>query len=292
MTNPKLIDTFPRFLAYWESVQGQSIDTQVELWAGEYLAPWPELLEKQLRDYDTNAADWRTIAKERIFPHIPQRLAPMAVARNSILAVYEQVTNDVAAALEFRAPVTIVVYVGIGCGAGWATRYDGSPAVLLGLENIAELGWTRHDTIRSLIAHEFGHLAHSQIRIDHRLPSGSGPWWQLYREGFAQVCEHVVTGKASWHMEDRDGAGDWLTWCQENKAWLAQEFLRVVDAGESTLQFFGSWYGIRGRSQTGYYLGYEVVRYLLSTKSLREIALLEHDDASIKAAVLHLATGR
>lgn len=34
--------------------------------------------------------------------------------------------------------ITLVIYVGIGCGAGWATTYNRQPAILLGLENIAE----------------------------------------------------------------------------------------------------------------------------------------------------------
>jgi hypothetical protein len=43
--------------------------------------------------------------------------------------------------------------------------------------------------------------------------------------------------------------------------------------------FFGSWYDIRGRKQTGYYLGHEVIDRLAETMPLSDIALLEEGEA-------------
>lgn len=70
---------------------------------------------------------------------------------------------------------------------------------------------------------------------------------------------------------------------------MAREFLRRVDADQSVRQFFGSWYQINGRSQTGYYLGYELIGLLRSTKSLLEIALLELEDPSLRDTLEQLA---
>ncbi|MDF1501291.1 MAG: hypothetical protein P1P76_12580, partial [Anaerolineales bacterium] len=39
--------------------------------------------------------------------------------------------------------------------------------------------------------------------------------------------------------------------------------------------FFGSWFQIEGRSQTGYYLGHEIIRRLEKSNSLEEIAGLD-----------------
>jgi len=72
---------------------------------------------------------------------------------------------------------------------------------------------------------------------------------------------------------------DWVSWCAQEKSWLAREFLRVVEAGEDVRPFFGSWYAIRGYKQTGYFLGCEAVRQLEAQKTLQEIALLEDVEA-------------
>jgi hypothetical protein len=42
----------------------------------------------------------------------------------------------------------------------------------------------------------------------------------------------------------------------------------------SVKHFFGSWFGIQGKSQTGYFLGHEFIRELEKSYSLKETALL------------------
>ena len=194
--------------------------------------------------------------------------------------------------LGFESEVIFVIHVGIGCGVGWATSLQHSPALLLGLENIAEEGWTQPATLAGLVAHEMGHLVHFQWLAEHNQVAGSGSWWQLYEEGFAQRCEHVILGRDTWHMSlSRDG-GDWLDWCQKNKGWLAAEFLRKVDAGTDVRPFFGSWFDLRGRKQCGYFLGHELIRELEVTRSLAEIALLTDVEGQFRRLLEELAPHR
>jgi hypothetical protein len=68
-----------------------------------------------------------------------------------------------AAVIEVR-DVVLVIYVGLENGAGWVTTLQGKPAVLLGLESIAECGWTDPQTLAGLVAHELGHVIHQQWR--------------------------------------------------------------------------------------------------------------------------------
>ena len=164
--------------------------------------------------------------------------------------------------------------MGIGCGAGWVTKYAGEHAILFGLENVAGEGWTKPVTPNRFVAHELGHVAHFRRREQAQLTRGSGPLWQLYTEGFAQWCEHLMLGRPTWHMQDEEEE-DWLGWCQENRGWLAAEFLRRVNEGKGVRPFFGSWYDLHGYKQTGYFLGHELVKILAVRNSLREIALLE-----------------
>ena len=83
----------------------------------------------------------------------------------------------------------------------------------------------------------------------------------------------------------------WLEWCRENLAWLAAEFIRKVKAGEATQAFFGSWYDIQGTSQTGYYLGWEVIKQLNKDKTIEEIALLEEIEFSLLGILDQIAAG-
>jgi hypothetical protein len=98
------------------------------------------------------------------------------------------------------------------------------------------------------------------------------PPLQLYIEGFAQECEHVILGKETWH-EARNKK--WLYWCKRHKSWLAKEFLQRIEKQMSVKDFFGSWFNIKGKKQTGYFLGHEFICELEKTYSLREIALLK-----------------
>ena len=189
--------------------------------------------------------------------------------------------------------VIAVIYVGIGCGAGWATRYQRAPAILFGLENIAECGWTLPPVLAGLVAHEIGHLVHSHWRAKAGKPEGAGPWWDLYTEGFAQRCEHTILGKETWHMRSGDNDDDdGLDWCRPHMPWLSAEFLRRVDAGESVRPFFGSWLELRGRKQCGYFLGHELIRELEGCMDLREIALLEDVDTRFRSLVEQGATSK
>jgi hypothetical protein len=284
-----LIDAWPPFPLFWERVRGLPIAEQIDAWASDYMAPWPELLEKQQADYASEGENWRNIAEKFVFPYLDERLPAMGRAHDCLLEDSEAITLRAQETLGLSVDVVLVIYVGIGCGAGWVDRYAGSPAVLFGLENIAEEGWDDPAILTGLIAHEIGHLAHFYwLEIENR-PRGKGPWWQLYSEGFAQRCEHQVLGRESWHMAANDAEGDWVAWCSAKLPWLAAEFLRTVDAGESVRPFFGSWFQIAGRKQTGYFLGHEIIRRLEAHMTMREIALMDGVDGRIRSELEQLS---
>jgi hypothetical protein len=281
-----IMDTYPAFQEFWMKAHHWPVSEQIEGWASTYMAQWPELLEKQIKCYAEDDLDWRQIARERVFPALGERLRAMELARLNLLDVCAPAYAAARERLGFESDVIFVLYVGVGCGAGWATTYRQTPAVLLGLENIAEEGWLSSDALSGMLAHEIGHLAHFHWRAQRGLPKGAGPWWDLYEEGFAQRCEHVTLGAETWHMARGSGyAADWLDWCRENLSWLAAEYLRRVDAGEDVRPFFGSWFEIQGRKQCGYFLGHELVKRLEASMSLQEIAVLEDIERQVR---LHL----
>jgi len=93
--------------------------------------------------------------------------------------------------LGVKGNVNLVIYIGLGNGAGWATDYAGSPAILFGLENIAALNWDDQMSLQSLAAHELGHLVH-QARLSKEEwlaldeSEQAAGHFRLYAEGFAE----------------------------------------------------------------------------------------------------------
>ena len=283
----RIVDAFPTFQELWPRIRHDSVTEQVAAWESATGAQWPELLTMQQACYEEDGEDWRKIAQEIVFPKLAERVPGMEEAHRHLLRLCGPVYARARQRLGMDIDLVVVIHVGIGCGAGWATTYQGTPAILFGVENAAEEGWTGSEVLTGLISHELGHVAHHHWRQQQSMPLGSGPWWQLYEEGFAQRCEHVIAGEDSWHMA-RTMAG-WLEWCAANVGWLASEFLRAADCGESMRPFFGSWYELRGWKMTGYYLGHQVIRRLEAGMDLHEIALLEGVESRMRAELEALA---
>ena len=284
----RIVDAFPTFLEFWPSVRHKTIDEQLVAWEAATAVHWPALLAMQKACYEEDGEDWRQIAREMVFPYLDQRVPGMTEAHEHLLDLCKPVYARAQRRLGFEADLVAVIHVGIGCGAGWVTTYEGLPAILFGVENAAEEGWTRPEVLAGLIAHEIGHVAHFHWREQRGLPLGSGPWWRLYAEGFAQRCEQVILDRDSWHMAH--AVEGWQEWCRANLGWLAAQFLRVAGSGESTRPFFGSWYELQGWKQTGYYLGQRVIEALEARMGLREIALLDEMEHLVRNELEALAT--
>jgi len=286
-----IIDAYPDFDKYWAIYRHKPIEEKIEAWASMYMANWPELLDKQINEYASENVDWHAVAREKIFPFLQERQPSMQLAHDLLLANCPSIYAAAQQKFQYDVPLTCVIYVGIGLGAGWATTYQGASALLFGLENIAEEGWCGAEQIKGLIAHEIGHLAHYHYRARAGTETGSGPYWALYTEGFAQTCEHQLLRQENWHMARGTGYQDWLPWCESNKGWLAAEFLRHVKNGEDTRPFFGSWFEIQGHKQTGYFLGHELIKRLKEKHTLEEIAVLDPIDPLFERLLTEIADG-
>lgn len=272
MPGPKIVDTLPTFLQYWQDARHHPLEVQVDLWLAHYAPQWPVLADKQQQAYAEDGLDWRTVLKDRVFPFLPERVPLMEQARHRLLACIPAVYGKARDVVGLDFDVVFVI-LAIGWG-GWATQYQGERACLLGLDTIVELGWTEKETMSGLVAHELGHLLQLEWRARRDLPSGEGPFWDMYQEGFAQRCEHLILGDDTWHMTA--GQPTWLPWCQNHQSWLASEFLKTAARGDPVYNFFGSWaeFNICGYHDCGRFLGHEMLRRWEKDTEFRDMALL------------------
>lgn len=271
LSHLEIKDTYPDFLSYWIEVGELPVEQKLEKWRSEYMEKYPSLLRKQIEDYENKGFDWKQDAKNKIFPHLQERLPTMTKAKGNLREIIPVIYKRARDFFGLNPPITVVIYVGIGCGAGWSTALEGEPALLFGLESIAECGWGDNQSLEGLVAHELGHLFHEKIRKNSNLTFKKGPLWRLYKEGIAKWSEFKLLNRESWYEARGLNESGWLDWCKENRVWLAEKFLEAVEEGKSTDRFFGSWYEVEGWKQTGYFLGYEAVTHLRTSGNLTKL---------------------
>ncbi len=281
-----LLDLAKDLLPVIEASLDEPFETQLAHWQAFYALRAPSLPERLYADYADTDGGWLAVARDRVWPHLAERMNDMKTAAASVRTIYEDVYLLACERLSFDEPLTVISYVGLGNGAGWAATWEDRPAVLLGLENIAELHWRRPSSIRALLSHEIGHLFMTSVRKACDASSlPDDPLLHLYEEGFAQHSEHVISGGETWHCASQPG---WLEWCFAHEAYLADKFLAAMGDRKDWQAFFGSWFDIDGWRQTGYFLGCRFVERLARTRTLRDIARL--DAADIKSLELQHLT--
>ena len=196
------------------------------------------------------------------------------VSRN-FQTVVDTLNANLTRLFDTEPDINIILYLGLCNGAGWATTLDGKDTVLLGIEKIIELNWGDETNMRALILHEIGHLWH-KVNGNLHIPEYTKrrkAISQLYCEGVAMVCEHILCSDNGFYHQNKDG---WLDWCRENESKIKKEYLRRLDAKESVQDFFGDWCSYNGYSDVGYYLGCRFVEHLMKSYSLKKIANLKY----------------
>ena len=270
-----ILDTMLNFLNYWRNYSGLDPEEMFDGWLRSYMIYYPELLVKQLGHWES-LDKLREVMVSRILPRLDEWIHDIIEAWMNIRANAEDVFSRARISLKTDLDPLIVLYVGSGCGAGWATTVSDKPAILLGLENIADLGWISEERIRGLIAHEFGHLYHMKLRGEWSTfeELEKDPYFQLYSEGFAQYCEHLIMGYRSWHVAIGD---NWIDKCSEKIGELASKYLD--DSKRSDVKaFYGSWLNVWGIKHAGYFLGHELINRLTMDRGLEEVALLSKEE--------------
>ncbi len=243
----------------------------IELWreyAGEISEELASKCENDAKSYDFN---------KDVLPVIELALneEKIDLVSKNFQSVIDTLNENLTKLFKEEPDIDIILYLGLCNGAGWATTLDGKNTVLLGIEKIIELNWCDETDMRALILHEIGHLWH-KLNGNFDIPDFTKrrkSIVQLYCEGIAMVCEHILCGDDEFYHQNKDG---WLNWCYEHENEIKKEYLRRLDNKESVQDFFGDWCSYNGYSDVGYFLGCRFVRYLMKKNTLKEIANMKY----------------
>jgi len=271
----KLLDTFDSLKDFFELYHTKDIDDKLKGWL-YYIDNYPELKMKCQSDYENLGLSWKDVAIESSLPLLDIYFDRMIKAHRNIINIVPILTEKIKTIFSITEDIYIVIYYGIGNAAGWATKYNNKPAILLGIEKIAELGWESYESIMGLIYHEMCHIVHGIIRgiddigIEYSNPDDKAIW-RLYIEGFAQFYEQQLVGREYYH-QDSNG---WLLWCETNHKYLCEKYLHCILNDIPTKEFYGDWHNVDGYIDVGYYLGCEFIKHIQSRFDINKIACLE-----------------
>lgn len=237
-------------------------------YAGAISKALPEKCENDAKEYDF---------EKDVLPVLNNALHTdkIDLVSRSFQSVTDTLQENLKKLFDTEPDINIILYLGLCNGAGWATTLDGKNTVLLGIEKIIELDWGNETNMRALILHEIGHLWHKHngnLRIPEYTKRRKGIA-QLYCEGVAMVCEHILCGDNDFYHQDKNG---WLAWCYANENDIKREYLHRLDNKESVQDFFGDWCSYKGHSDVGYFLGCHFVQSLMKAHSLKKIANMKY----------------
>lgn len=262
----KIIDTYNDiFKSYENGVFNKT------LWDNYALSAFPRLKHKVENDF-SRVAEY----KDKIYAilnDVPKNIQTAKTAHQSFIHVTKNLSDEIKNKFNVDLDVTIILYLGLGNAAGWATTIKNQRVVLIGLEKIVELGWCNESDMQALIYHELGHIYH--FLFEHKnliMTKRKKSIQQLYREGMAMVFEQTLCNDINRYHQNTNG---WLDWCKDNEKKIKAEYLKRIKNKQSVQDFFGDWRSFMGYSDVGYYLGTAFIRFLLNDYSLQEIASMK-----------------
>ncbi len=248
---------------------------QLQMWL-DYMNDYPEIRDQCISDYESEGMDWQKIALERVFGfnhdfHL--RMNKVSDLLNQIyqslemkLYVFDKKTDD---------DTYMIIYHGLGNAAGRLEPYQGKNAMMFGVEKIVELNWDNHNKLEDLVAHEYAHLVHQELRGESLEPFQDffkKNIFRLYTEGLATYCESFCNGREKSEKS-------WYESATLVKSQLKSEFLDRLNRQDKTCNdFFGDWYPVMGITEAGYFLGYELIKQITSDYQISDIMKFTYDE--------------
>lgn len=100
-------------------------------------------------DYDKEGLDWKQIAYDKVFDYDADYVLKM----NETVELLEKIVVSMKGPLKTFygnniKDAVVILYHGLGNGAGWVTTYKDETAIYLGIEKIVELGWNTKKNLK------------------------------------------------------------------------------------------------------------------------------------------------
>lgn len=300
---------FKRFESFINTKSNITTEDILGFWENNYVKDTDmEIYKIQKNSYKEYDMTFRDYPFKNVFPHFISDLEKMKEAAYNLKQVLDNAQKKIDNIIEGDGEIYIIIYVGAGTGAGHVTKYKNRPAMLFGLENIANLNWHNIKTLKGLVFHELGHVIHmierekncpKLTKTDKESKYGEKNeenvlekyenliWFRLYEEGIAQRFEHLLQGKETWHMDDQiteDGTSQWKSWIDDNYNYICNTFYnRVLNENHKLSDLFGSDRensdcNFHGKIQVGYYIGAQMIKEWQKSLSLKKIMKLPEKD--------------
>ena len=195
---------------------------------------------------------------------------------NKLEIIFHDVLKDVDEIIKKKTgrnlECEIILYLGLGNGAGWVIEHCGKTLILLGIEKILKLNLDKYDEMKKLIFHELGHVYQSQYgTLNKQFDSKSLQMlWQLYMEGIAVYFEQsIMEGNTS----NTQYLNFWKESLEKSLPQLKKDFRNDLDVlnDRFTQRYFGDWVFYNGYCDAGYFLGEKFVNYLCLKKEFNDI---------------------
>lgn len=275
----KIVNLFDEFLNFYLK---NKVQDKFNIWEKFYKERYENLYLKLVEDLNKDNIDYKKIGKINLF-NFERKINKLEEIKDNILKVYDEIYKIGKDYINFD--FQIIIYIGLGISAGWATLFEKNLTILFDLIKIDELNWGSYKKIRGLFSHELSHLIHMNLRGDYEeFEKENDSIFLLYVEGFAQKFGEYFAKEDIWYMfKDED-----LKWCKENQIFLKEEYFKRVKNCESVNDFFGDWYDIKGKKMVGYYLGYKFIEFLENHLNLINISKLNLKEINDYFLLFHL----
>ena len=192
----------------------------------------------------------------------------------------KSLTPQIAAKYEELYPIKLTkdVYIFVGLGGSNAYTYRSmDPQIAFCVEKLE----ADEDTLKVIIAHEFGHATHHLFTtyngIDATNISWTSPLTWLLQEGVATYLstQIVQVEQDIYFAYKRDV--EWLSFCEENKTKIIRAFQQDI-IHKSSRDIFKEWFSINGgqtfgHTRLGYYIGYVLVHHLAAKEGIENAML-------------------
>ncbi|MGM0421162.1 MAG: hypothetical protein ACQEQG_09200 [Bacillota bacterium] len=270
MQGYKIIDTYPYFFEFWQSAVRESPGLQVEKWRTDYISRWPEVKSWHLDTFEEDE-DWREDAKTELFPWIKENISAVMSTRTSLLGSIRAVYEHRYQSFKDRKQLIFVISIGAGKDYAALSTYEGNPAIYFNLARIARNNWRSRDALNQLVALQLGYYYFQRRRKKYFIEAGNGPYWQLYKVGFAQLFSHSIQNETTWLQELRQPG--WQDWVKDNLEKLAGDFLDKA-AEDYARKLFSPLQKLEGWHEPGFYLGEQVLKQIQEKYNLQQLSLL------------------